>query len=229
MSEKLNFGLKPSVSNGHHLVINVPVATWARLNAIDEHAKGIEFLTRKRTSALVVDGGDTKLHLLVNEKRIGSSEHKPRLLHNLVQLIDGLETHTLKDDQDPDFQVQMGASDVNGTGRHMIDMQVTWPNLADEILQKLVSDTMVSTATNLKYDVKRFIPRIVYAQIRRQYGVTLETNPIGSCSVGTDGMWYEPSERTIELQAHNIYNNTQQIILLAGGVALARAETLVTA
>ena len=85
---------------------------------------------------------------------------------------------------------------------------------------------MQATALKLKYATKTHVPHMVYGQIQRENGLTLETNPLGKCSIGTDGLWYEPQEPMLELDAHNIYNHTQQLIIIIGGVALARADTL---
>ncbi len=64
---------------------------------------------------------------------------------------------------------------------------------------------------------------LVYAQVNRQHGVTLETNPIASASLDTDGNSYNPEDSVIELSAHNMYAHEMQLICLSGLIAIARS------
>lgn len=228
MAAQLSYNLVPSDGNFHRLAIDVPNDSWDRVQTYDKQAWVIEILKRKASSAVIVEPGDESTRLLINDRRIGSSQMKPRLLRGVVQLINMLDAQIDKTNQDAKFQVQVSPDSINNTGRHMISMRLAWPETNDYDVQRFVTNMMVATAINLKYDTKRDIPRLVYAQVHRPAGVTLETNPLGSCSVGTDGMWYNPENPILELDAHNVYNHTQQFILLVGGVALARADTLVT-
>jgi hypothetical protein len=77
--------------------------------------------------------------------------------------------------------------------------------------------------SNVEYD--EFINDMVYAHYQPEHGLELQTNPHGSCSMGTVGDEYDPISRYIELEAHNLYTPEQQLICLVGAVAIAeRAE-----
>ncbi len=73
--------------------------------------------------------------------------------------------------------------------------------------------------SNVEYD--EFINDVVYANYQPEQGLELQTNPHGSCSIGTDGTEYNPDSRYIELYAHNLYTPAQQLICLVGAVAMA--------
>jgi len=55
-------------------------------------------------------------------------------------------------------------------------------------------------------------------------GITLETNPVGACSMDTDGTDYDEDSEKIKLYDHNLYNHEMQLICIAGLVALAKAH-----
>lgn len=124
---------------------------------------------------------------------------------------------------------------INGTGRLAVACEVRWPipQIDDGDISKLATDVMVRAATELDYadmgsraGKRRPSSGLVYAHIQRSRGVVLETNEMGSCSVGTDGSIYDPDEPTFELRSHNIYGVDQQIICVTGAIAIARAGEL---
>jgi hypothetical protein len=125
---------------------------------------------------------------------------------------------------------------MNDTGRLAIACEIRWPEPAinNASLSTLGTAVMLRAATELDYDDISQKPRrhqrgrgLVYAHVDRQQGVVLETNEMGSCSMGTDGSWYRPEEAEFSISSHNIYGIDQQIICLAGAVAIARADELI--
>ena len=61
---------------------------------------------------------------------------------------------------------------------------------------------------------------------RGEQGVSMITNPVGSCNLDTNGAAYRPESPKFEVDAHNIYNADQQLICLYGLVAVAHADDL---
>ncbi len=115
-------------------------------------------------------------------------------------------------------------------------MAVQWPNMSEQPIAALTTNVMRSVARDIRYSRSdndslaahgRLVDMLVYSQIDRERGVTLETNPLGSCSVGTNGMWYDGGESSFNLESHNLYTHEQQLIVVAGAIALAHADELV--
>jgi len=138
----------------------------------------------------------------------------------------------LVDEEEPEFYARIGSRPI-ADGRISMMVELRWPEVSDIELSKLATCYMREVANDLRYpnpkDPKkssRHVEDLVYAQIQREYGAELQTNPIGSCSIGTDGSTYYPSDSLLELTAHNIYSRDQQIICLAGAIAIFNAEEL---
>ncbi len=130
-------------------------------------------------------------------------------------------------------------------GRLGMLAEIRWPEQVtdDQALAQLATSAMVAAGKALRYmrdserypgkkmnldQWKRHIEKQVYARVDRERGVILQSWGIGSCSLDTDGMNYEPVEPTFEVRAHNIYSPEQQLICLAGAVAIANADELAT-
>lgn len=109
--------------------------------------------------------------------------------------------------------------------------------LSDEKISAVATTAMRSVAIDIGYanpdgklkrnKYKAFINDLVWTSYDSERGVTITTNPLGSCSLDTDGNQYDPASEMIELHQHNIYTHTQQLLCLVGLVAVANAETLV--
>ncbi|MDN5275995.1 MAG: hypothetical protein JWN33_644 [Candidatus Saccharibacteria bacterium] len=125
--------------------------------------------------------------------------------------------------EDPALNVNMSREYINAGDRLGMSAELAWPELADQDIQQVATDAMRSSAVNLRYASRRIIPSLVYALVSRSEGITLETNPAGSCSLDTDGMHYDPEASKVELYAHNLYAREMQLICLSGLVAIARA------
>jgi hypothetical protein len=117
-----------------------------------------------------------------------------------------------------------------GSDRLGMAANVRWPRAPDNDVAKRATDIMQEAASNLKYahDLARKYgyKDMVYAYVSRQNGVVLETNPMGSCSIGTDGFDFRPEEPVFELHSHNLYAVEQQLVCLTGALAIAHADTL---
>lgn len=137
-------------------------------------------------------------------------------------------THTSEGDER--LEVGIG-SEKFAEGRLQMYADITMPELPDDVLAAITTTRMREFARDIRYEAYNGRkPQVdwVYAQVNRQLGVTIQTNHILSAAIETDGMEYERGSSYVELGAHNIYTRSQQFICLAGAVALAHADELVT-
>ena len=122
---------------------------------------------------------------------------------------------------------------MNDTGRLAMAAEVRWPIAPPEVLHPLATSVMRRAALGLNYadgllraTDYHYYDHLVYAQISRENGVTLETNEMGSCSLGTDGMEYDSDAPIFNISAHNLYGVDQQLICLTGLLAIAQADKI---
>lgn len=169
-----------------------------------------------------IDGG---VRLSLNMKRAGSSADR-RVKHDrcrqLITAVEEVAAITPKDQQDPNLSVEIGIEPIGGSNRYGFNAVVKRPVASPSIVQNAATTAMRQTAEELRYMPKSILSNSVYAHMTESY-VSLETNPVGSCSLDTDGVEYEPDSSDINLYAHNLYNHEMQLICLSGLIAIARS------
>ena len=122
-----------------------------------------------------------------------------------------------------DLEVQIGYTSV-GYGVFRMDAEIARPSVSDEIATRVATDAMRQMAHDLGTYPDEDIPSLVYAQVSGLNGITLETNPVGACSMDTDGTDYDEDSEKIKLYDHNLYTHEMQLICIAGLIALAKAR-----
>lgn len=178
----------------------------------------------KRVVNTEANDGGTRLSL--NTKRAGNSQDryiKEFKCRDMVQALAEVATFTPRRKHDPALQVALGTERINNDDRFGMSAKLRWPSRSNSELRSIATQAMQQTALELHYVSQTILPDMVYAQIDRQRGVTLETNPVGSCSMDTDGGTYEADDPSMKLYAHNIYNHEMQLICLSGLISIARA------
>lgn len=230
MSDRLEYGFE-SNNLQRRLYADIPQSVVEKMVGEDnEISEIIGNLTSDNIRAVEITEDAGNLRMYLNAKRIGSLKMGPVhhvVMQGIAKITNALYYSAEPEEGDARLNVRMGVSPINNTNRYGMYANIAWASEPDETLSRLATHHMRSTAKNLDYEDKNMIPSLVYAQVSRAQGVTLETNPMGSCSIGTDGMWYESGDPRYELFSHNIYNHVQQFICLAGAVALAHADKLV--
>lgn len=130
---------------------------------------------------------------------------------------------------DPQLSASIGAERI-GAGRMGMSALVMHPNLVDEEVEHEASEWMQAMATSFGYPQpnasKVFRSSTVFARYDRSRGVELETDPLISCGLTTTGGVYSPEDPVFELTMSNLYSHEQQIICLAGCIAIAKAGQL---
>jgi len=121
------------------------------------------------------------------------------------------------------FEVHIGRVRY-GYGVFRMSAELKWPAVSDQSASNIATDAMRRMARNLGIYKDKNIDSLVYANVRRSDGITLETNPAGSCGMDTDGMKYSPDSETVSLIDHNLYTHEMQLVCISGLIALANAK-----
>jgi hypothetical protein len=155
------------------------------------------------------------------------STKQKALQASIATLVAVCNTNT--EDSDPLLNAKIGR-DVTADGLIGMHVEIQWPSIGGSVLAKLATRHMRQLAVDLRYrsDTPRVIRTpMVYAQVNRARGITLETDPDGACNLGSDPARYEPGSPCIELVSNNICDPKQQVICLTGAIAVAHADELV--
>lgn len=127
------------------------------------------------------------------------------------------------DHQTSDLEVQIGYHRY-AYGIFRISAEIARPKVSDEVATIVATQAMRQMAYDLGTYTDSLIPGLVYAQVSRADGITLESNSAGSCSMDTDGMHYDETSEMISLGDHNLYTHQMQLICISGLIALAKAR-----
>ncbi len=234
MNRHLHHGLLETKQN-HRLYLDVPNEVLSTISDRSlSFVKVLGALTSKKLRLLEIedDSQHEMSRLFVNYKKIAkvSDDQKRQLGTTLVvETINTIESYARTDQSDPKLKVEMYTkrSSDGRLGMHSISQ---WPDLATSHpnqLNTVVTGHMQNFAKRIQYIGPRTsYDEYVYSQLNRNSGATLETNPLGSCSIGTNGQSYESDSDSFEMTSHNIYQSEQQLICYAGLVALVNADTI---
>ena len=222
MSENLQFGFDHG-----RMCLDVPHDLMGSALARSRSFSYIMNLTEPERQVIGHRMGDDSTRLLFRTKKIGQysrlmASQKSR---QAVSVIDSIVTHTPDSRQDPRLLVEMGLEPMGTSDRYGFHARVMWPESDMLTAAKEATHMMRRTAHDLRHAMsKRSLNDMVYAQLDRNRGMTLETNPIASASLDTDGDSYSPEDEAAELWAHNLYSHQMQLICLSGLIAIARSR-----
>lgn len=210
------------------MFVDVPQAVFDdAMSTFEVLPKIVEFPKNRRV--VLAEAGDDVTRLTFNTKRIGRLgdnivAERDRLKH-VIYALSAVSSCSMEAGlQDPNMTVNMSLRPIGSDDRLGMDAVLKWPeSVGDFELQVIATNAMVLIANDLRMHSPRLMDGTVYAMVSRDNGITLETNPMGSCSLDTDGATYDPSKPTMELWGHNIYNHKIQLVCLAGLIAIARA------
>lgn len=228
MAEHLRYGIETTDMN-HRLFMDLPVKLAARIqNNNASVGQELRSLTAKKNRTVDLEPSDDGLRLYINTKKIGArrEDHARRsVARRVVEIVSTIDFLAGQYDKDPNLNVQMGSA-YTSDGRLHMRAEVKWPkDSTDNHMSNVTTYFMRDCARKLNYE-RKILDDLVYAQVMRENGLTLETNPLGSCSIGAGGYMYSPESHTVELYQHNIYSTVQQLICFTGAVALANADSL---
>lgn len=183
----------------------------------------VEFPARQRVvTANPIENG---VRLQLNTKKGGNIQDRVTKHDRCKQMVTAIEeiaAQTPDKLQDQRLRVEIGTSPISDSDRYGFNATIKRPDTNISVVQSVATKAMRQTATDLRYMPKSILAGSVYALLHENY-MSLETNPMGSCSLDSDGMEYEPASPTVNLYAHNIYNHEMQLICLSGLIAIANA------
>lgn len=221
MAETLRFGFEKT-----RMCLDVPQDIMD--NAVDSGCYTKQVLTFAQPEDRVVtsrpiEGGRRLTFSTQKTGRLPDRLKRDRC-KQMVVVVDEVTQAAPDDRQDPSLSVEMGVDYINNGDRLGFNARVRWPDADPIDVQIAATRAMCRTAKSLRYmaDVCP-VEDLVYAQVDRERGVTLETNPMASASLDTDGDSYNLDDPVIDLSAHNMYSHEMQLICLSGLIAIARS------
>ena len=219
-----------AVPHDSHLSLMVEGDQMADRLTHTEWQEAAEKLSKDRV--LEVENDGTVSTLVFDLARIGRRRDKSRRYEDLTRtttVMAAVGNYPCLDETCPNLSISLGTEFTSG--RLPMVAQVKWPEgIKDKELAARATQTMRTVAKDLGYardvvpghsEYQRLIRDLVYADVQRQRWVSLQTNPMGSCALDTDGDEYSAEDHSFELWAHNLYSPDQQIICWAGAAALA--------
>jgi hypothetical protein len=226
MAENLAFGFKDSAGKdgGMRLSVSSPPGLWeealarpgiqqAYKSAYD--GQSITARAKKDGRTLLVNGN--------NIREIGPSRQE-RIVTSIALLFEALTlTARLNSQEDPLISVTYGGQVPDPL---WMEARVKLPELDDKLLKEVASDRMRDMATNLR------LPHIATgAYINRstssKQAIVLAADDDCNIGISSETFEEEVASGVIELTSNNLDTHQQQLICLAGAVALAHAEELV--
>jgi len=158
-------------------------------------------------------------------RRSEDDEEKELKARQILRLLDqsNIGNEWTEAYQPTDLEILIGYTPL-GYGAIGMSAELNWPKVSDETASLIATQAMRQMAHDLGMYPDRQIPGLVYAQVDRRFGITLETNPAGSCSMDTDGGEYEQDSERVSLVSHNLYTHQMQLICISGLIALAKAR-----
>lgn len=208
------------------LFLEVPQEHFAGLAEDNQFSRALGALTTNRQGYVAVSDALEPVRLSLNTRLIGRAgqDFNRPAARSVAWLINWVNEQTPEEMRDPKISPSMGIEHTKWAGRLPMQVELTWPDQDDgDILSDLITRYMQSIARDLKYP-----PGLVFASISRGRGVNLETNEMGTCSLVTEGSTYRPDHKCLTVSQTNLYAYEQQLICLAGAVALATADELIS-
>ncbi len=242
MDEKLQFGLKPS-SDSTGLYVDVPRAVQADA-AGTPLSRLLESLATDRAVDLEEQGSGS-LRVRVNGKvisRMRTPEQKARSARRGVRYLSGITVAAAKLGlSDPKLVVRMSDGVIPSTRRYGMQARLLWPDRTNDSLSVLAGQSMRRMAKDLRYQqngkrygsdpalYSEFISNIVIARVDRRRGLSLETDMVSPAGLSSSPQRYNPLQPFVEVDGNNLRGPEQQLICLAGLVAVAHAKDIAAA
>lgn len=197
-----------------------------------EHTRVLETVTSTEPGA---PGSHHRVHL--HAGRIGTRPNLNASNLNAEAVVQYLEAVNFSlishHEADPRLNLSIAARRLPDGERLGMSAMVRRPDTDDNTTATCVLAAMQSMAHAVYNPAGRYRQRIndsIGAFISRQYGVRLEAdNQLGAAGLYTEGNDYANTRRVIELNGHNLHNHKQQLICLAGVVALAHTDDFIGA
>ncbi len=231
MSEHIKYGFHTSeLGSNSRLSIDLPKSIWQQIENDNNLNSLLKKLSTKSIKAIKLWDYNGGTKILINDKHIGPLSRNPSATRGVVQLISGVEAIAGITYDDPLLKVLPKVLSTNKDGTLSPVFNLAWPRLDERHVEDLASRHMIETTKKMQYIDKLLLQNTVYANIKRQsFGIILNTNSTNEYDMSSINGLYHPENPRITMTAGNIRNYEQQLICLAGAVAIAHADELVSA
>lgn len=207
------------------LFLVAPGRIWERAEKDEAFKALIEKLGVKSLKGIALERSNDATQVLINDRRIGPSPRKNEALLMTIGIIGVLEKEArICSAQDTAIKADLPLYPISSAQGYMPIIDIALPVETDfGIVEQLASDRMRTMAENLRHG-----PHIqAYSMVSRESGVIVGIdNGNEKAFVGTQRKLFNPESPRAVLSG-NIDNHEQQLICLAGAVAIAHADELV--
>jgi hypothetical protein len=229
MIERLKYGIHKASNGSGRVYVDVPSGIWAKIGQSPVVSAHIAGLKGQRVAAIEVRGmSETNAsRVLINDRRFGPMppERKEKALSSLMLVLAGI--HLVANNveaTDPLIVAHMAIKRQAKTGVLQPELGVWLPSAQGTKLELAGTEQMENAAANLRFGDSATIPHHVRAEVRRKEGVfTLHADhpTRGVSEMSAEHPDKSIVNRWVELRAHNMVTHEQQLICLAGAVAIA--------
>lgn len=206
-----------------NLVLSVDGETLAQYRENERSVQLLAALRRKRVFGVDEARQQDAAVLTVRASSLIKYHDAPRLS---VEVLNALYNLTKPDTTMSRMQMTHEQLD-RAAGRYGMMVALKWPEAAPKDAARFATQHMQRFAQSVNLNKSKRMNTandMVYVAANREQGITIETNPIGSCNISAGGYDYDPESEVVELWQHNIYNPTQQLACLMGAVCFATAD-----
>lgn len=231
MAKTLEYGFEIGKHGTRHLALMVPRKLWEDASEDRKLSRYLSMLAGNEHQAIKLLGlskGRSPVRVMINEKRIGKSAIKPVLAKAVTGALVCLEEMAGPERQDPAIKTKLAIDPADPSGRLATHFTLTWPTGPESELAEIATDAMFESASRLGYSKPYHIGQEVFAKVNRQkYGIRLRLDRELDQYLRTNREMHDPASKVVELNQSNLYSHEQQLICLAGSVAIAHADALV--
>jgi len=230
MSERIKYGFRQDADgNNHHLQLDLPYELWrpARGNAQIEESIG--HLTRQhKKPVLNIREARDFTRLMFRAKSFNTSIYdKSKLMKSTTRLLEYFGSRVDATTEDPLLSVSLGQRQAGNKGApYLTRFDMAWPQLAEDDLADMATETMLRTASNLGYKADERKKRIRAQIDRGSHGIKLITYREQQNILAPHPESYRPDAARVVLSESTLGSREEQYICLVGAVAIAHADEL---
>lgn len=226
MSETLQYGFDETTTGVGRLCMQMGPELWFKFSEDEQRRKLVSNLgagSVKVITGQLLEDGSRKI--ILNDRRIGRPlRNRPKsvLTAASLELIGAIESVAADlDMKDPRIQPTIAHETAKDTGFYDCQTTLVVANMSSDASTYKADTYMQNMAANLRFVPEDKIPQTVFCEFSTKSGVSLTIDPLAKSRMAYEG----PIQKgePIELVGHNITTHEQQLICLAGAVALARA------
>lgn len=206
-----------------NLVLSIDGETLACYREDEKGARLLAALRKARIFGVNEAHQQDRAEISVKSSSLTSYPDVPALT---VKVLHSLYNLTEADETMPEVAMSLEVIDKEAH-RYGMMLALRWPKVAPQPAATFATAHMQRFAQSINLNGNKRMNTandMVHVAASREHGITVETNPLGSCNIGAGGYGYDPEPDIVELWQHNIYSPAQQLACLVGAVSFATAD-----